>query len=690
VAPRPGDNRKGVRPRLAAPAASRALERVRRVAPTLLCGLAVLVAVSLLSAGAPSTAAAAQGGLIDHFPDPLDAFDAASDAVKGGAVSAFGAILGALFGGIQANITTALITWLVAIPNFNGGNIQQLAGTLDAIAFGLLGVVMTFAVVRYWLSGLSSSGAGGAEAVDGFTRTIGAALFILAWPLLFMQGVALSNAATAAVMHSGTLTDDLTHLFRAAVIADFTLGQVGWIINVILALAGTLLLLALVLMKIVLSAATAVLFVAMPIAVILWPISELSWVARTAARGLFVCLLVPLVWVVLFATAAAISVDALSFKGGGGVLDSAIIKPVTAIALLYLAVTAPKALMKAAMLGASGPGGGFVSRTASYMAGRQASAALDRHIPAALGGAKAPAPDGPGSSGRGAPASRSRAAAATPGGSDAQTAATISATAALGAGAAAAAGSAAARKTASVSGASTAAAPADIAQGAAARAAQKGDATTAADGPAGPGDARRPYNQQAHSDELTRARQRASANPPTAADVSSAIGALTPEQRQAATKIAGDPGASGDKPMRGYAYLAAHEPATQAQREAFRTLAAASPAARDQGLAHGPTVSMKTTPAAERTPDAGGAAGRVAPGTSGVPHSVPGGPDQGPGAPDDSAGLGSAGGAGAFGGTGPPSPAPPHHPAPSEPPDADSPATPPRPGDDDESPFAAY
>jgi hypothetical protein len=80
VAPRPGDNRKGVRPRLAAPAASRALERVRRVAPTLLCGLAVLVAVSLLSAGAPSTAAAAQGGLIDHFPDPLDAFDAASSS----------------------------------------------------------------------------------------------------------------------------------------------------------------------------------------------------------------------------------------------------------------------------------------------------------------------------------------------------------------------------------------------------------------------------------------------------------------------------------------------------------------------------------------------------------------------------------------------------------------------------------
>ena len=368
----------------------------------------MLVAVSLLSAAVPSSAAA-QGGLIDHFPDPLDAFDAASDAVKGGAVSAFGAILGALFGGIQANITAALITWLVAIPNFTGGSIGGFAGTLNAIAFGLLGIVMTFAVVRVWLSGLTSSGAGGAEAVDGFTRTIGAALFILAWPLLFTQGVALFNAATATVMHSGTLTDDLTGLFRAAVIADFTLGQVGWIINVIIALAGTLLLLALVLMKIVLSAATAVLFVAMPIAVILWPISELSWVARTAARGLFVCLLVPLVWVVLFATAAAISVDALSFKGGGGVLDSAIIKPLTAIALLYLAVTAPKALMKAAMLGARGPGGGFVSRTASYMAGRQASAALDRHIPASLGGAKAPASDGPGSTGPGAPAPRSSA-----------------------------------------------------------------------------------------------------------------------------------------------------------------------------------------------------------------------------------------------------------------------------------------
>ncbi len=265
--------------------------------------------------------------------------------------------------------------------------------------------------------------------------------------------------------------------------------------------------------------------------------------------------------------------------------------------------------------------------------------------------------------------------------------ATTSGTAALGAGAAAAAGSAAGRKAASVSGASTAAAPADIAQGAAARAAQNGDGTAAADGPPGPGDARRPYDQQAHNDELARARQRARANPPTAADGSTAIGALTPEQRQTATKIAGDPGASGDKPMRGYAYLAAHEPATGAQREAFRTLASASPAARDQGLAHGPTVSMKTTPAAEGTPDAGGAAGRVAVGISGAPRGVSGGPDQSPAAPDDSAGLGSVGGAGAFGGAGPPSPAPPHRAAPSEPPATDSRATPPRPGDD-ESPFA--
>jgi len=107
----------------------------------------------------------------------------------------------ALFGGLEAKITLALLRWLVTVPDFAGGNVAGLARTTTAIAFGLLGAVMTLATIRYWLSGLSG-GAGGAEAIEGLTRTVAAALVIVLWPWLFARATGLANAASGALLDS--------------------------------------------------------------------------------------------------------------------------------------------------------------------------------------------------------------------------------------------------------------------------------------------------------------------------------------------------------------------------------------------------------------------------------------------------------------------------------------------------------
>jgi hypothetical protein len=334
----------------------------------------------------------------EAVPNPLDlpgkavgaAGDALGGAIGGGAERAFDGIINRLFGGLAANVTTGLITWLIAVPNFTGGNVGALSRSVQGIAFGVLGAVMTIAVIRYWLAGLSLSGSGGYEAVEGFSRTVGAALFVVAWPFLFRTLVALVNQASYAVMHTGPVTRDVANLLGKSLVVGSIPNGVGLLIKLILALATTLMVLGLVLMKIVMSTSLAFLFVAMPIAVILWPISELSWLARLALRALATILLMPLVWALCFALFAAIGVDAISFQGGGGVLDKAIIKPLAACALLYAAMTIPRLMLRAATLGAQTPGGGFAGRTGSYLAAGQLGRAVTSHVPAAWGGSKPP------------------------------------------------------------------------------------------------------------------------------------------------------------------------------------------------------------------------------------------------------------------------------------------------------------
>lgn len=72
--------------------------------------------------------------------------------------------------------------------------------------------------------------------------------------------------------------------------------------------------------------------------------------------------------------------DGLLLKGSSGFFD-ALLEPLAAIALLWIMVALPTKLAHLAMLGASSLGGGFVSRTASYAAGSQLRDITRQHMP---------------------------------------------------------------------------------------------------------------------------------------------------------------------------------------------------------------------------------------------------------------------------------------------------------------------
>ena len=348
----------------------------------LLLGAAVLAVALLLCAASPPRALALNIG--PSRRDPLGGQGSILGGVTGGiakvAVGGFDAIIKALFAPIAKFITTELIGWLVAVPNLTQGNVAALEQTVEAMGGGLLGAVATISTIRYWAAGFAGGGDSGFAALEGLTRTVGAALFLAIWPWLFDTAVSLTNLFTSSLLGSGAVVHSVSHLLAAGLGAGIALNftPIGLFLNIAMAVAASLLFLGLLLVKIVVSISTILVFIGMPLAVVAWPV--VPWIARAAMRAFAVCLLVPVMWALCFAASAAVSLNAISFNASS--VMNALLEPLVAIVLLWVMLRLPIHLTKVAMLGAAPLGGGIASRAVSYAAGSQLRDAAQGHSPA--------------------------------------------------------------------------------------------------------------------------------------------------------------------------------------------------------------------------------------------------------------------------------------------------------------------
>ena len=501
------------------------------------------------------------------------------------AVTAFDAIIHALFAPIAHFINTQLIGWLVAVPDYAppGSHVAATERTVLAMAGAALGAVATISIARFWVAGIAGSGG---SALEGLARTVGAALLLPVWPWVFHTAVALANQASTGLLGSASVTKSSANLLAVGVGAGVGLGflGVGLFVSIVMAVVASILFLGLLMMKVVVAISTVLVFVGMPVAIVLSPV--ISWIPRVLARAFLVCLAVPLVWAICFAASGALLNDGLFLKGSSGFFD-ALLEPLAAIALLWLMLMLPSRLAQMAMLGAGAVSGGFVSRAVSYAAGSQLRDVSRQHLPGWAGG------HGSGAGQRGKE-TESRLGARLRAESVLAASKAAGAGGAAVAGAAGAAGAAAGAASRGGTAGSTGAANGSTEHQAGWLGRLRGGGNPRAYSPpplagadggaaaaAGGGGLQRPsWRQEDFDAEMLEASLREQHQPVSAAQAKSARDSLAPATQAAVGSLIAD---QGPRARQHLAYQALGEWTPQ-EREAIRTLAAASPEVRAQAF----------------------------------------------------------------------------------------------------------
>ena len=576
--------------RKATPPTARVGRRGLRIALELRTGLLaagaiVLLGVLLASAAAPSPAQAIS------IPNPVSILGGGLGSLLGGAagpivsigVKVFDAIIRHLFAPLAKLVTVALVGWLTAIPNFAQGNVAHLEQTVAAICGGVLGAVATLSVIRYWVAGFAGGGDSGFTALEGLVRTVGAALFIAIWPWLFERAIGLTNLLSGTLLSSGITEKEVANLLGAGLggavavgaTSGFTAGF-GLFLTIAVAVAASLLFLGLLLLKIVVSISTILLFVGMPFAAVLWPVAP--WIGRMVGRAFAVCLVVPVLWALCFAAAAALTADTLTLNqltgSANGVLNT-LLSPLVAIVLLYMMVRLPLHLSRIAMLGGMAVGGGFASRAVSYAAGSQMRDMARQHLPESLGGRST------GNTQSESPLARKiRTATATAG---------MAATGGTAAGAAGATSSGAGGAGGKMS--STASTAAGGAKAGAAKSDGASDPWAYTPPPLAQAQAsaealqtalpKVPFNEARHLEQMEQAEKTAKDNPVTVGEARAALAELPRDTQQGAEGVHSEPKVGRRE---AFAHYATAERMRPEERAAWQTLAAATPEVRAQAF----------------------------------------------------------------------------------------------------------
>ena len=554
----------------------------------LAAGAIVLLGVLLASAAAPSPAQAIS------IPNPVSILGGGLGSLLGGAagpivsigVKVFDAIMRHLFAPLAKLVTVALVGWLTAIPNFAQGNVAHLEQTVAAICGGVLGAVATLSVIRYWVAGFAGGADSGFTALEGLVRTVGAALFIAIWPLLFERAIGLTNLLSGTLLSSGITEKEVAKLLEAGLggavavgaTSGFTAGF-GLFLTIAVAVAASLLFLGLLLLKIVVSISTILLFVGMPFAAVLWPVAP--WIGRMVGRAFAVCLVVPVLWALCFAAAAALTADTLTLNqltgSANGVLNT-LLSPLVAIVLLYMMVRLPLHLSRIAMLGGMAVGGGFASRAVSYAAGSQMRDTARQHLPESLGGRSTGNTQSESPLARKIRTATATAGMAATGGTAAGAAAVTGATSS---GAGAAAGKMSSTASTAAGGAKAGAAKSDGASDPWAYTPPplaQAQASAEAMQTALP---KVPFNEARHLEQMEQAEKTAKDNPVTVGEARAALAELPRDTQQGAEGVHSEPKVG---TREAFAHYATAERMRPEERAAWQTLAAATPEVRAQAF----------------------------------------------------------------------------------------------------------
>ena len=297
-------------------------------------------------------------------------------------LQATSSILKQTFGGLAVAASPLLTGTLTQVPDFasQSGGVVALERSTTAVGFAIAGLVLTLSILRFALAGVSASG--GFEGAEGVTRTLVAALAMLAWPWAFHNLAALMNTVTSALLSTSSVHVALIALVGVGGIGAVlfaTHSKIGWIFGIVILGLEALLMIGLLLMKVLLAGATTLIFVAMPLALALWPLRETSWIAGRLAHVLFVAVATPLIWALIFATAAVMGGSVFGLHGG--FWDTILIRPLAAVSMFVLALSAPLMLLRHAHGGVGHP----VGRLAGYASMRLATNA-SAQLPERFGG----------------------------------------------------------------------------------------------------------------------------------------------------------------------------------------------------------------------------------------------------------------------------------------------------------------
>ena len=309
-------------------------------------------------------------------------------------VQAMSSILQRMFaaGAVSAPLLAPV---LAEVPDYGAssraGGAAWLERYVRAMAFAVLGLIVTLSAFRFWVAGVAGQGA--FAAAQALVRAVGAALLIGVWPFVFDSLAMLMNVATHALLDQPTVQVSMFAMtgFNAAALGLLfgvskipKVGQVGWIFGILLFGLQAIAVVGLLLLKVALAVSTTVIFVSMPLLLALWVLPELGWLAERAMRVLFVALATPVVWALLFATAAVMTANLF---GGSGFVDRVFLHPLATIAMFLLALLIPLMLLRHTH---GGYGRQPVGMLAGYAGLRLAASAVSMRIPAALGGRKDP------------------------------------------------------------------------------------------------------------------------------------------------------------------------------------------------------------------------------------------------------------------------------------------------------------